>query len=126
MTQRRFLVHTADDFNATQGTSLPFAFHRNGGDPESFVSENKGAAKTSAHNGCASTPTTSPSTDAPDGEAPDQNCPSSDTVLEWEDCGPGARAVHVRMNNIGHDMHYDMIVGGTMPYMYNFLIEARR
>lgn len=253
--QRRFLVHTADDFDATQGTPLLFAFHGNGGDPESFVYENEGAvedgrfigvypaglahswnlgpeeseaddvaftdailgmltgtpgvdatrpvalgwsngagmvhelamesphfvaiapsvshmlatkmpgpeaaevsvlqfsgteddivpyyggigvldhdflaaeestAQWAAHNGCASTPTTSPDTDAPDVEVPDQDRPISYTVLEWEDCGSGARVVHVRMNNIGHDMPYDMIDGGTMPYIYDFLIEARR
>ena len=35
--ERRFLVHTPDDFDDSISTPLLFAFHGNGGEPESFI-----------------------------------------------------------------------------------------
>ena len=92
-----------------------------------FLPAEDSTAEWADHNGCASTPTTSPDVDGPEVEQPSgQFVPSSYTMLEWDNCATGAKVVHVRLNNIGHDLPWDMIDGGSMPYIYNFLTEARQ
>ena len=92
-----------------------------------FLHAEDSTAEWGAHNGCAANPTTSPDIDGPEVEvAPNQYSSSSYTMLQWENCSTGAEVVHVRMNNIGHDLPYDMIDGGSMTYIYNFLSQARQ
>ncbi len=92
-----------------------------------FLPAEDSTAQWAAHNGCASTPTVSPDVAGPEVEtAPDPFASSSDTILEWEGCATGARVVHVRLNNIGHDLPPDMIEGGSMPSIYDVLSAARQ
>ena len=75
-----------------------------------FLPAEESTAEWADHNGCAATPTEGPTIDGPEVEvAPDQFSPSSYVVLEWENCSTGAKVVHVRLNNVGHDLPFDMI-----------------
>ena len=58
--------------------------------------------------------------------APNEFESSSYTILEWQNCSTGATVVHFRLNNIGHDLPWDMIEGGSLNYIYDFLMDARR
>lgn len=113
-------------FSGTEDTLVPYQ----GGIgvlEHDFLHAEDSSAEWAAHNGCAASPVIGPDVASPDVEpAPDQEGASSYTMLEWEDCATGARVLHVRMNNIGHDMPYEMIEGGTLPYIYDFLSDARQ
>ena len=113
-------------FSGTEDTLVPYQ----GGIgvlEHEFLHAEDSSAEWAAHNGCAATPTVGPDVVSAEVEpAPDQDGPSGYTMMEWEDCATGARVVHVRMNNIGHDMPYELIEGGTLPFIYDFLSDARQ
>ena len=107
-------------FSGTEDTIVPYQ----GGIgvlEHDFLHAEDSTAEWAAHNGCNSSPNTSPDVDGPSSEFGS----SSYTMMEWENCSSGARVVHVRLNNIGHDLPYDIMDGGSMPYIYNFLLQAR-
>ncbi len=113
-------------FSGTEDGLVPY----NGGIgvmDHNFLPAEDSTAEWAMHNGCDATPTTGPDIAGPDiEEAPGEYTSTSYTVLEWENCATGARVVHVRMNDIGHDLPYEMIDGGTMPFIYRFLLDARQ
>ena len=113
-------------FSGTEDTLVPYQ----GGTgvlEHEFLHAEDSSAEWAAHNGCAASPVVGPEVARPEVEqAPDQEGASSYTMLEWEDCATGARVVHVRMNNIGHDMPFELIEGGTLPFIYDFLSDARQ
>jgi poly(3-hydroxybutyrate) depolymerase len=111
-------------FSGTEDTLVPYQGGIGVLDHD-FLHAEDSTAEWADHNDCSETPTESPTLDSPDVEvAPDQYELSSYTVLEWEGCTTGARVVHVRMNNIGHDLPYEMIDGGSMNFIYNFLLQV--
>ena len=79
-----------------------------------FLSAENSSATWAQHNGCDSTP-----------EERDSDS-GIYTVLEWENCSTGRIVVHIRLNGIGHDLPENIIEGGAMSYMMNFLMEARQ
>ena len=87
-----------------------------------FLHAEDSTVEWATHNGCNSSPNTSPDVAG----SPSEFGATSYTMMEWENCSSGAKVVHVRLNNIGHDVPYDMIDGGSMPYIYNFLLQARQ
>lgn len=92
-----------------------------------FLPAEDSTAEWAKHNNCDSTPTSSEDIQGPEVEvAPDEFEPSSYRLIEWENCATGAKVVHVRMNNVGHDLPYELIEGGSMEYIYNFLMDARQ
>lgn len=113
-------------FSGTEDTLVPYQ----GGTgvlEHDFLPAEDSTGQWAVHNGCDASPTTSADIDGPEIEDPNgQFVQTSYTLIEWENCSTGAKVVHVRLNNIGHDLPGDMIVGGSMPYIYDFLLESRQ